>query len=355
MAQQTSISQIGETGLIERIRTIIPVTADDPSLASALIRGIGDDTAVYRPTPGKVALLTTDAFIEGVHFDLTFTSLLHLGWKAMTANISDIASMGGLPRYAVVVLSLPEKISVEMVEEFFKGAAAACKKYSCLIVGGDTTASAGNISIAVSLIGEADETQVVYRSGAQCGDLLCVTGHLGASHAGLRILQREKRRFLDSTGNGQFQPKLEPYSIAIEKHLTPKPRIDLAPLLAGKFRAHAMIDISDGLASEVHRICGASGVGASVYEHNIPVDTVSQTIAGELSESIIDYALYGGEEYELLFTMSDDVFGRLERATSDVSIIGRITKKEEGINLIRENGESTALPFGGWDHFAPRP
>ncbi|MFI5251869.1 MAG: thiamine-phosphate kinase [Bacteroidota bacterium] len=351
MQGQTNIAEVGEVGLIERIAKIVTVRSDDETLQKNLLLGIGDDTAVYRPTPGMLALLTTDSFIEGIHFDLTFTSFQHLGWKAMAANVSDIASMGGNPRYAVITISIPKKVSVEMVEEFYKGAVAACKKYGCIIAGGDTTASIGNIAITVAMTGEAAEGKILFRKGAQPGDLICVSGHLGASHAGLKILQREKQRFLDSAEPQSFQPNLAPYAFALEKHLMPKPRIDISTLLVTKVSTHSCIDISDGLASEVHRLCAAGGTGAKIYEHNLPLDSITQTIAGEFSDHPTDYALYGGEEYELLFTMNDKEFEKLESLTSDVTIIGRMTGQSEGIELVRENGEPEALPFSGWDHF----
>jgi thiamine-monophosphate kinase len=351
MPAQTNIAEVGEVGLIRRIAEIVNVRTEDASLRDNLIAGIGDDTAVFKPTPGKTALLTTDSFIEGVHFDLTFTSFQHLGWKAIAANLSDIAAMGGAPRYAVIAISIPKKISLEMVEEFYRGAMAACKKYSCLIVGGDTTASIGNMAISVALTGEADEQKILYRKGAQPGDLICVTGHLGASHAGLKILQREKQRFLESANPVEFQPNLAPFAIALEKHLMPKPRFDISALLTSKVTTHCAIDISDGLASEVHRICEASNTGAKIYEHNLPLDSNTQQIAGEFSEPPSKYALYGGEEYELLFAMTDQEFEKLESLTSDVTIIGRITPQSEGIELVLENGEPEALPFAGWDHF----
>jgi thiamine-monophosphate kinase len=349
MPRHTEISSIGETGLIERIKALVDKQSGDPSLRQHLIMGISDDTAVFRPDPGKVVLLTTDSFIEGVHFDLTFTSFKHLGWKAMAANLSDIASMGGMPRYAVLTISLPKKVSVEMIEEFYEGALQACKKYSCMIAGGDTTMSLGNIAISIALTGEAEEGKVLYRGGAKPGDLLCVTGHLGASHAGLKILQREKQRYNESPE--KFQPNLAPYAAAIEKHLMPKPRLDISPLLAEKVSTHALIDISDGLASEVHRICKASNAGAAVYEHNIPVDAITQQVAAEFNEQPTDYALYGGEEYELLFTMPDAEFAKFESLTTDVTIVGRIAEPEKGITLVRSNGEIELLKFSGWDHF----
>ena len=349
--QHTDISTIGEFGLIDRIRKIVDVRVDDPSLHDNLLMGIADDAAVYRPSQGKVQLFTTDALIEGIHFDLTFTSFMHLGWKSIVANISDIAAMGGIPRYAIVILSLPKKISVEMIEDFYRGAVSACQKYSCLIVGGDTTTSMANTMISVAMIGEADEQRIKYRGGATAGEYLCVTGHLGSSLAGLKVLKREKERFAQTPDQHAFKPNLETYTQAIEKHLKPKPRLDISKILTERVNIGAMIDISDGLASEVHHICKNSGVGAAVYEHNIPVDSITQKIAGEFSDLPTEYALYGGEEYELLFTISDEQYNILDKLTNDVTIIGRITDKNKGIGLIREGGEHEPLRFGGWEHF----
>ena len=351
MTPPTPIAQIGEFGLITRIKSLVDVRIDDASLRTNLLMGISDDAAVYRPTPGKAQLLTTDALVEGVHFDLTFTSFKHLGWKAMVASFSDIAAMGGIPRYALVTLSLPSKISVEMVEELYGGALLACRKYPCLLVGGDTTSSAANMTISVTVTGEADEGNVRYRSGAVPGHYLCVTGHLGSSLAGLKILQREKMRYAKSGKSLEFQPNLGPYAVAIGKHLMPEPRLDIAPLLASKIKAGALIDISDGLASEVRHICTESRVGASVYEHNIPVHAITQKVAEEFSESPTDYALHGGEDYELLFTISDEEYKTLEGLTDDITIVGRITEASNGIELVREHGEREPLQPRGWDHF----
>ena len=351
--QYTSIASIGEFALIDRIKKIVALHVDDASVHDQLLTGISDDAAVYMPSPGKVQLVTTDAFIEGIHFDLTFTSFLHLGWKVMAASMSDIAAMGGTPRYATITLSLSQKISVEMVEELYRGIASICKKYSCLVIGGDTTASSGNMMISVTVIGEAVESKVIRRSGAKPGDYICVSGHLGSSLAGLKILLREKKRFAEANDASGFTPSLEAYAPAIEKHLMPKPRLDLVKILTEHVSVHAMIDISDGLASEVHHLCTNSNVGAAVYEHNIPLVSVTQRIAGEFSELPTDYALYGGEEYELLFAISDKEFEKLERVTNDVTIIGRFTEKEKGISLVRENGEPEPLIFRGWDHFRP--
>jgi thiamine-monophosphate kinase len=351
---RTELSDVGEFGFIDRISRIVTAHGDDPQRDGSLIKGISDDAAVFRPTPGNVQLFTTDAFVEGVHFDLTFTSLKHLGWKVIAANISDIVAMGGIPRYATVSLALPGKLSVEMMEELYLGISSACEKYSCRVVGGDTTSSLANMMVSVAMTGECSEQDVVYRSGAQPGDYLCVTGHLGASVAGLKILQREKKQYLQSAQPTEFRPNLEPYGEALEKHLMPKPRLDIVRLLNRGVKVHAMIDISDGLASEVHHLCASSNMGATIHEHNIPLTGITQRIAEEFSEQPTDYALYGGEEYELLFAITEEELGKLERMTNDVTIIGRITEKSAGVEVVREGGEHEALGFTGWDHFKGR-
>jgi thiamine-monophosphate kinase len=350
---RTEISAIGEFGLIDRLRNLLDdVRFNNPGLLKQLVIGIDDDAAAFRPSPEKLQLLTTDALVEGVHFDLTFTSFRHLGWKAMAASLSDIAAMGGEPRFATVMLSLPGKISVEMVEELYQGMAASCREYSFLIAGGDTTASMANMTLSVTLTGEVGEQYLRRRNTATPGEYLCVTGHLGASIAGLKILQREKERFRVSGNSPEFQPNLAPYALAIERHLMPRPRFDISGLLAANtIRVGAMIDISDGLAAEVHHLCMLSNVGMAVYEHNLPVESITQHIADELKSPVSSFALYGGEEYELLFTLSEPEFERLGQFTSDITILGRVTEATKGIHLVKENGEQELLPAGGWDHF----
>lgn len=349
--QRTEISDVGEFGLIDRIRRIVDIRIDDASAHDNLLRGIGDDAGVFKASAGKVQLITTDALVEGIHFDLTYASLKHLGWKSIVASMSDVAAMGGVPRYATVTIALPQKISVEMVEELYQGVSYACKKYACLIIGGDTTASHANLMISVTMIGEAEEKRILHRTGAQVGDYLCVTGHLGGSLAGLKVLLREKERFMKAQSTATFEPNLEPYAPAIEKHLMPKPRLDIAKILSTEVRAHAMIDVSDGLASEVNHLCTASGVGAELHEHNLPVDGTTQNIAEELGDHVSDYLLYGGEEYELLFTISEAEYEKLEKLTDDVTIIGRMREKDHGVKLVREQGEIEALTPIGWNHF----
>jgi thiamine-monophosphate kinase len=347
-ANDSDLHEIGEFGLIDRICKIVDIRLDDNSLHNNLIKGISDDTAVFRPTPGKVQLFTSDAFVEGIHFDLTFVSPRHLGWKAIVANISDITAMCGIPRYATITIALPSRVTTNLVEELYLGASGACKKYSCLIVGGDTTASLSSIVISVSIVGEAPEDKIRYRHDARIGDYICVTGHLGSSIAGLKILQREKGRY-EKTDPTSFTPNLEPYKAALEKHLMPKPRLDFVQIFTEKVKIGALIDISDGLASEVHHICRNSKVGAAIYEHNIPIEAITQHIAEEFSDRPTDYALYGGEEYELLFTISDAEYEKLSSITNDVTIIGRITERD--VILVKENGEQASLSSSGYDHF----
>lgn len=348
-SENKELEQISEFELIRRISSVLDIRPDDSPLFINLIKGISDDAAVFRPSPEKVQLFTTDAFAEGVHFDLTFTSFKHLGWKAMVANISDIIAMNGIPRYATMAISIPKKISPRMVEELYQGAASACRKYSCLIVGGDTTASIGGLIISVALIGETEEQNVRYRNDAKPGELICVTGHLGSSVAGLKILEREKKKYETSPDKSNFKPALEPYKLALEKHLMPTARLDMIQIFKKDIKIGALIDISDGLASELHHICKASNVGARIYEHNIPIETITGIIAEEFLEHPTDYALYGGEEYELLFTINDKEYEKIETLTDDVTIIGRVTEKE--VTLVRENGEEAPLPCGGYDHF----
>lgn len=338
----TPIQKIGEKGLQKKIKDLIDSEYITEEVEKNLLIGISDDAAVFKYIPDKAQLLTTDTFVEGVHFDLTFTSMSHLGWKVVVATISDILAMGGIPVYLLISLSLPQKISVEMVEEFYKGIIHVCKIYHCKVIGGDTTASSGNLIVNITSYGVVEENQIKYRNGAKVKDLVCVSGHLGASVAGLKVLQREKKNFLEHKEN--FKPNLEPYKSAIEKYLVPKPRFDILKIINENVKINSMIDISNGLAPDIYKICTESFVGVELWEHNIPIANITKRIADEFSENVVDYALYGGEEYELLFTLSDSEYEILEGLTSDVTILGRIVEESVGMNFIRENGEREFLP-----------
>ena len=348
--QHTEISQIGEFGLIRRIEKIVELRTDRAGTAANLIKGIADDAAVYRPSPGLVELLTTDALVEGVHFDLTFTSMRHLGWKAIVASLSDIAAMAGVPRYVTMTLCLPNKISVEMVEQLYEGAALACTEYSCFIVGGDTTATQGAMVISVTMIGEAEESRVVYRNGARPGDYVCVSGHLGSSVAGLKILLREKEQFLNTSDQQAFSPRFEPYTAALAKHLMPKPRLDLSRIFSRDVQVHSMIDVSDGLSSDLSHLCEESGTGALLFEDRIPFSPDLLRSANRLRKPPLDYALSGGEDYELLFTVPLTRMKALEALRIPVTEIGMITAGKTML-LVNEAGKKIPLRPTGYNHF----
>ncbi len=358
MTDSTPISSVGEFGLIGKIRAIVdqsPPEGEAYSAGEGCLIGIGDDAALFRPRPARSILLTTDVAVEGVHFDLTYTSLRHLGWKAMVANLSDIAAMGGEPQYAVVTIALPAKITVEMVEDLYIGACQACREYGCRIVGGDTSTSLGNMMISVARGGDV-AGKPFRRADAQVGDLLCVSGYVGSAHAGLKILQREKQRFLESKGENDFHPNLEPYKDVIERHLMPRPRFDLARALR-RAGVHAVIDVSDGISSDARRIAESSHVGIEIVEEDLPIHPVAREVAAEFGDSAVDYALFGGEDYELLFTISSEAFQTLQAretigALPGVSVIGRIVDAEEGLTLVNRTGGRRMLPAGGWDHFS---
>jgi len=251
----TEISQIGEFGLIGRLNEIV-----QPYRDSFIVKGIGDDAAVYVPAEGKVQVVTTDALIEGVHFDLTFVSMRNLGWKAMVVNLSDLAAMLATPRYALITVAIPRKISVEMMENLYIGIKSACNEFNFSLIGGDTTTTFGNMAISVTMIGEANKDEIPYRSGAKIGDYICVTGTLGLSYAGLKILLREKKKFMEAEDKQNFKPNFEPFLKAIEKHLRPIPRLDIAGKLKDlKVKVNSMIDISDGLSSDLKHICRQIG------------------------------------------------------------------------------------------------
>jgi thiamine-monophosphate kinase len=343
----TDISTIGEFGLIARLSQIV-----QPYRDTLIVKGIGDDAAVYIPADGKVQVVTTDALIEGVHFDLTYVSMRNLGWKSMAVNLSDLCAMLAIPRYALITIAIPRKISVEMVEDFYLGVKSASNEFNFAVIGGDTTTTFGNMAISVTMIGEAEKDFIPYRSGAKVGDYICVTGKPGLSYAGLKILIREKKRFLESEDKENFKPNFEPFLKAIEKHLKPIPRFDVVnKMINEKVKVNAMIDISDGLSSDLLHICRQSGVGAEIYETSLPIDDMVKKVADEFGEDYLNYALYGGEDYELLFTVSESELKKLDALADDVKVIGRILDRDQGIKLIRSDNSQRDLEAGGWDHF----
>ncbi len=343
--QQTDIANIGEFGLIALMRDTLGPASDED-----LISGIGDDTAVYRVGDGRVHLLTTDALTEGIHFDRAFMPMEHLGFKALSVNVSDVVAMNAEPRYATVTLGLSQQVSVEMVETIYEGVKDACDAYDVTVVGGDTVSSHA-LSLSVSVVGEAEEEEVVYRGGAQVGDKLCVTGDIGASYAGLKVLVRNRRRMEEQGEN--FQPNLDPFSYVIRRHLAPPAQLKtVRDWASAGVQPHALIDISDGLASEVHHVCEASDVGAQLYEPALPIDPETRNTATDFGEDVSVYALFGGEDYELVFTISEE---ELEAADpQSYTVIGDIIEPEDPehpVLIQRAGGDNVPLQPGGFDHF----
>jgi len=343
--QQSDIADIGEFGLIAVMRDTLGEPSDED-----LVSGIGDDTAVYRVGDGEVHLLTTDTLTEGIHFDRAFMPMEHLGFKAMSVNVSDVAAMNAEPRYATVTVGLSQQVTVEMVESIYEGIREACDAYDVTVVGGDTV-SAHALSLSVSIVGEAAEDDVVYRRGAKVGDKLCVTGDVGASYAGLKVLVRNRRR-LEEQGE-DFQPNLDPFSYVIRRHLAPPAQLKtVRDWAAAGVKPTSLIDVSDGLASEVHHLCEAGGVGAQLYEPALPIDPETRNTATDFGEDVGVYALFGGEDYELLFTMPESDLEAVD--PQSYTVIGDVRRPEDEehpVLLQRADGENVPLQPGGFDHF----
>ncbi len=336
------IDEIGEFGLIDRMNAVL-----GPAHDADLLAGIADDAAVYRVGDGRVHVVTTDALIEGVHFDRLFMPMEYLGFKAMSINVSDVAAMNALPRYATVALGLPNNVSVEMVEAFYRGVKRACDAYGLTVVGGDTTA-ARFMTVAVTVIGEAAEDAVVYRSGARPGDALCVTGDLGGAFAGLKVLLAQRKE-MEAAGEG-FRPNIEPFRHVIRRQLTPQARVDVVRGWAERgVRPHALIDVSDGLASEVHHLCNRSGCGALLHVAAVPVALETRNAADVFDDEVDTYALFGGEDYELLFAASPNDLDRLDPETFNV--VGEFTDAEAGVRAQTPEGQTIPLEPGGFKHF----
>jgi len=329
-----NLHDIGEFGLIERLKAI--VASKDPQV----VLGIDEDAAALRMASDRITLFTVDALLEGVHFDLSYFTFYQLGWRAMAANLSDIAAMGGLARWALVSIALPPQLTVESVEELYRGMRNLADRYGVTIVGGDTTGSKSGLAITIALLGEAEEGALKTRSGARQGDVLAVTGALGGSHAGLMVLRHPKQ--LDR----------QRYTVAVNRHLMPLPRVEEARWLAKHLDVTAMIDLSDGLASDLGHICRLSGVGAEIDAMRIPFAPGLAEVASALGQNPLDWALTGGEDYELLFTAAKEGFEEgVRKAPLPVTVIGKVVSQERGIQLLDSSGRRTAVSGGGWDHF----
>lgn len=336
---QTALATLGEFGLIDRLTQTIQIQH------KSTIKGVGDDAAVLS-FEGKQIVVTTDLLTEGIHFNLMYVPLRHLGYKAVIVNLSDVFAMNAQPRQITVSLAISNKFSVEAIDELYSGIHLACEKYGVDLVGGDTTSSLTGLTISVTAIGEANKEDLVYRCGAQLNDLICVTGDLGGAYMGLQLLERENEVF---KVNPKEQPKLEGYDYILERQLKPEARGDVISALKKLgVKPTAMIDISDGLSSEIMHICRSSKVGCSIYEEKVPMDYQTRKFADELSINPLVAALNGGEDYELLFTVPLADHDKI-KLDPDITIIGHITEESTGTNMITGAGTAIALQAQGWN------
>jgi thiamine-monophosphate kinase len=337
----TPISKLGEFGLIDHL------TQNFPLQHASSVKGIGDDAAVLDYS-NKKTVVTTDLLIEGIHFDMMYTPLRHLGYKAVVVNVSDIYAMNAIPRQITVSLGISAKFSVEALDELYEGVRHACKIYGVDLIGGDTTSSLHGLVISVTAVGEAAAEDIVYRNGAKPGDLVCVTGDLGAAYLGLQILEREKRIYMEHPG---VQPELNDAQYLISRQLKPEARKDVIRYFKEiDLKPTAMMDLSDGLSSDILHICKQSGVGCNINESQVPVSEDAYQTALSFNLDPITCALNGGEDYELLFTIDEKDESKIS-AEEAFTIIGEITEKENGCFLVTKSGNRHALKAQGWVHF----
>lgn len=340
--KQTEISTLGEFGLIDRLTKDIELTNASSK------KGVGDDAAVLEYNDTEV-LVTTDLLLENVHFDLTYVPLKHLGYKAAIVNISDICAMNGTPRQLTVSLGISKRFTVEHIEQLYSGIKVACKLYGVDVVGGDTCASHQGLVISITCIGDAPKDKIVYRNGAHDTDLVCVSGNLGAAYMGLQLLEREK---VASAGRPDFEPDFAGKEYLVERQLKPEARKDIIEeLAAAGIKPTAMMDISDGLSSELLHICKQSNVGCRIYEDRIPIDYQTAVMAEELNMNLVTAALNGGEDYELLFTVPLTDHEKVSKL-KDVKTIGYITRPELGCSMITRDDNEITLKAQGWNPLA---
>ena len=339
--EKTNIESLGEFGLIDHL------TGQFEPKQKSTEKGVGDDAAVI-DFCGKKALVSTDMLLEGIHFDLAYTPLKHLGYKAIQVNLSDIYAMNSIATQVTVSIGISSKFPLEAIEELYKGIYLACEKYGVDLVGGDTSSSRQGLVISVTALGYADEKDIVYRNGAEDGDIICVSGDLGGAYVGLQLLEREKLVYLE---NPNIQPDLEGKDYIVERQLKPEARKDVIQLLkeAG-IKPTSMIDISDGLASEILHICSQSNKGCKLYEDKIPIDPMTYDTARQFNLDPTICALSGGEDYELLFTIKQLDYEKIKNYP-DISFIGYITEPSAGKNLITKSGAMHELKAQGWNAF----
>lgn len=346
------IKELGEFGLIGHLTKDIKLKNESTK------KGVGDDCAVMH-YGDKETLVSTDMLMEGVHFDLTYVDMKHLGYKSAMVNISDIFAMGGTPRQMTVSIALSKRFKVEDIEDFYEGLRMACDKWNVDIVGGDTTSSLTGLAISITVLGDADKEDIIYRSGAKDTDLICVSGNLGAAYCGLQLLEREKSVYYMQLQEARkknkdavvdFQPDFSGKEYLLERQLQPEARGDiLKSLRKAGVRPTSMIDISDGLSSEIMHICKESETGCRLFEKEIPIDYQTAVMAEEMNMNLSTCALNGGEDYELLFTCPIGDYEKVKEL-DDIRIIGHITKKELGTLLVTRDGQEFPLKAQGWQH-----
>lgn len=339
--ERTEIEKLGEFGLIKHLTQNFSIEQTSTN------KGVGDDAAVLDFAKEKT-LISTDMLLEGIHFDLAYTPFKHLGYKAIQVNLSDLYAMNGIASQVTVSIGLSSRFPLETIEELYEGIQLACKKFGVDLVGGDTSASKQGLVISVTSIGHANEKDICYRDGAQEGDLICLSGDLGAAYVGLQLLEREKKIYLE---NPNIQPDLEGKDYIIERQLKPEARKDVVEFLKSiKVKPSAMIDVSDGLASEIKHICEQSKKGCHIYEEKIPIDPMTYDTAREFGLDPTVCALSGGEDYELLFTIKQADYDKVKDSL-DISIIGHITDAASGCQLITKAGNQHEIKAQGWNAF----
>lgn len=337
--KRTEISTLGEFGLIKKITKQFKIENE------STLKGIGDDAAVLEYKEKQI-LVTTDLLLEGIHFDLQYTPLQHLGYKAAMVNFSDIYAMNGMPKQITVSIGVSKRFCIEDIQEIYAGIEVACKNHRVDLIGGDTTSSITGLCISITCIGEGEKDKIVYRNGAKPNDLICVTGNLGAAYMGLQLLEREKQVF---AGNEDIQPDFSGKDYILKRQLRPEARRDvILDLAKHNIIPTAMMDVSDGLSSEMMHICTQSNTGCRIYEDKIPIELQSAIMAEELNMNIVTCALNGGEDYELVFTAKIEDYEKLI-LIDNINIVGHITKPELGLNLVGREGEELALKAQGWN------
>lgn len=341
-----NVSELGEFKLINELTKSIKLRN------TSSVKGVGDDAAVMN-YGRKQVLATTDVLLEGIHFDLHYCPLKYLGYKAAAVNISDICAMNGKATQMLVTIGVSQRFTVEMIEELYAGIYEACNQFGVDVVGGDTSASLTGLTISITCLGVADKDKIVYRSGAKPNQLICVTGDLGAAYMGLQLLEREKRIFLSQKDNEGFQPDFASKEYILQRQMRPEPRTDIIEVLAKNgIVPTAMMDVSDGLSSELLHICNDSSVGCRVYEERIPIDYVTAIQAEEFNMNLTTAALNGGEDYELLFTVPLELHEKMKALEEkNIHIIGHTTDASEGACLVTRDGQELSLKAQGWNAF----